>query len=63
MKYKLTYRLYSTDYSRIPEECEIITEEPWLFIERLKADIAMCHSDLQLGSYVVEPINHLKVVK
>ena len=62
-KYKLTYRLYSHDYSRMPEECEVITDEPWLYIERLKADLAMVASDLQLGSYVIEPINHLKVVK
>jgi hypothetical protein len=62
MKYKLTYRLYNA-FLNIPEEYEVITEEPDLYINRVKSDLEMVQSDLQLGSYVIEPINHLKLVK
>jgi hypothetical protein len=62
-KYKLTYRLYSNDYSHIPEECEVVVDDPWGFIHRLEADLSMVHSDLHLGSYVIEPVNHLRLVK
>lgn len=63
MKYKLLYRLYSKDDRILPDEYEVITDNPWLYIDRLRADIAMCACDLELGSYVIQPINYLKLVK
>ena len=62
MKYKLTYRLYNA-FLNLPEEYEVITEDPTLYINRVKSDLEMVQSDLELGSYVIEPINHLKLVK
>lgn len=63
MKYKLTYKLYDHSYSKPPTEVVVVTEDPFEHIERIKSDLLMVHSDVQLGTYTVEPIKHLKVVK
>jgi len=62
MKYKLTYRLYN-NFLNLPEEHQVVTEEPLLYINRIKSDLEMVASNLQLGSYIIEPINHLRLVK
>lgn len=54
--------MYNLDYSGYDEH-SVITEEPMQYIDRLKADLAMNQSDVHLGTYVIEPIKHLKVVK
>lgn len=62
-RYKLTYRLYKHSYQDVPEEITVVTDEPWLYIERIKIDLAAVRPDMHMGTYVIEPINHLEVIK
>lgn len=62
-KYRLTYRLYKQNYEGTPEEITVVTEEPMEYIERIRADLAMTRPDMHVGTYVIEPIKHLEVVK
>lgn len=62
MMYRLTYFLYGIDYAETGKE-SVLTETPFEYIEKVRRDLELTRPDMQIGSYVVEPINHLKVVK
>lgn len=62
MKYKLTYRLYTYDLS-VSEDHTVVTEDPFMYMERIRADLMMCRPDMQVGTYTIEKIRHLEVVK
>ncbi len=62
MMYRLTYHLYGIDYAETGRE-SIVTETPFEYIEKVKQELLTNRPDMQVGSYVVEPINHLKVIK
>lgn len=54
--------MYKMDYSEYNEQT-VVTEEPMQYIERLKADLAMNQSEYHLGTYIIEALTYLKVVK
>ena len=62
-KYRLKYTIYDVTFRDYPKEISVITEEPSAYMERIKSDIEMNSPNLMVGSYVIEPINHLKRVK
>jgi hypothetical protein len=62
-KYRLRYTIYDVTFKDYPKEISVITHEPSAYIERIKSDIQMNSPNLMVGSYVIEPINHLKLVK
>lgn len=68
--FKLTYTLYRYDYIPymfdemvLPKEITVITEEPLLYIDRIKSDLAMNNSEMVVGTYHITPISHLTRVK
>lgn len=62
-KYRLRYTIYDVTFRDSPKDISVLTEEPWAYIERIKSDIQMNAPNLMIGSYVVEPLNHLKRIK
>jgi hypothetical protein len=62
-RYKLVYTLYSYNYEELPHEISVVTENPWEYLERIKADLMMNRPDLQIGTYSISKITHLEVVK
>jgi hypothetical protein len=63
-KYRVTYKIYNQQYVEDPQEISVvINENPWVYIERIKADLAMNDPYKQIGSYNIQPIIHLKVIK
>lgn len=60
--YKVTYSLYGIDYAESGEK-SILTDDPFGYIDRLKKNLEKTRPNIWVGSYVVEPIYHLKVIK
>jgi hypothetical protein len=62
-KFRVSYTLYDRTYREEPENYSVITSDPWGYIERVKADLLMAAPHLVLGTYTINPLNHLKRIK
>ena len=62
-KFRVSYTLYDRTYREQPQMHSIITEDPWNYIERIKSDLLMSAPHLIMGTYTIDPINHLKRIK
>lgn len=62
-KFKLSYTLYDRTYREQPESHSVVTDDPWGYVERVKADLLMAAPHLIMGTYTIDPITHLRRIK
>jgi len=62
-KFRVSYTLFDRTYREQPERHSVVTGDPWGYIERIKSDLLMNAPHLIMGTYTIDPINHLKRIK